>query len=336
MKEMRKTEKFLLTVLWASAFSLVSQWFFNWFFGFNLLSAEHWRYLSELQVADAVDRKFYIFLAGFLIIGLFILYILIVPWHRKIQMSERPKDNTLRFDMYSKPVQQEPVVVSSGVPQYSFGEFQRPPKLNLNNSFIPTRQEMSEVNSVVAPSSIRQSVPENSVFISEGIHQIYNMLGAAGFTNKESPVIDGIKPDFYAVGSGETLMIGIYCPEVGDIIAEENGNAEWASSNRIFKSPVWQITTVIQKLNGLFLEVLDADLKVNIIPFVFVVGNIANKDAVMGFWDAAGIRVFSDAAEVSNFISSNMRQPQNEEEKNELSEFSDFVDTVTKYFANNV
>ncbi|MDR3208592.1 MAG: hypothetical protein LBT45_01965 [Rickettsiales bacterium] len=313
---MRKRERFLISVLWANAAVIAALWFFNTIFGFNLFSATHWRYLAELQVAGGVAVGFYISAVSFVVVGLAGLYMLIVPWHRKITMMP---------SVYA-PVS---ATATTDKPAETAGRIQlpeRPPKLNLNNIFIPTKHD--EI--------IKREVPARVVQVSETAENIKSMLSRIGFVVKESPSIGGVKPDFLAIGTDEALVVGLLCGERGEIVASEGGDSLWRANNQTFKSPAWQITTIVQKLSALFLEVLDPELKVSILPFVFSDGRISNRDSVQNIWDALGVKVFDDMNIFADFLEEYRPRRLDDAEKEDFGAFSDFVDNVLGYFNKNV
>ncbi|MDR1071658.1 MAG: hypothetical protein LBL21_03390 [Rickettsiales bacterium] len=313
---MRKRERFLISVLWMNATVIAALWFFNNMFGFNLFSAEHWRYLAELQVAGGVSAGFYAAMAAFVAAGLAGVYMLIVPWHRRIFMMPPPSFAP------SAPVAGRPSEAIGNIPIS-----ERPPKLNLNNIFIPTKRE--EI-------AMREAPARENTQSSESVADIRNMLSKIGFVIKQAPSVGGVRPDFLAIGTDEALVVGLLCTEKGDITAAEGGDSMWRAGGRTFKSPAWQLTTVVQKLSALFLEVLDPELKVSILPFVFSDGKIANRESVQNIWDALGVKVFDDASVFADFLEEYRPRRLDDAEKEDFAAFSDFIDNVLGYFNNNV
>jgi hypothetical protein len=334
MKRMRK-ERFLIAVLWLSAVALLALWFFNMFFSFNLLSAAHWMYLSELQLSGGVDRNFYVSVAAFVAGGLLGLYILIVPWHRKVRIMREVglgDQIGLRIESGGTPE-------AAPAPKQNFILPEKPPKLHLNNVFIPVRHETAPIRHQSEPQAaphavpVRASAPVQQSKNPELVARIRGMLADVGFVNKEPPAIGGLRPDFWAVGSDEALVVGIYSAEQGEITAAEGGDSIWHAGQHKFQSPVWQMTGVVQKLEALFLEVVGTELKINVLPFVFVEGRIANKSAVENIWNALGVKVFDDMAALQSFISEYQPRVLDDSEKGDFDAFSDFVNTVSSYFS---
>ncbi|MDR2269041.1 MAG: hypothetical protein LBD94_02545 [Rickettsiales bacterium] len=324
---MRKTERFLISILWLNSVAIAALWIFNTIFGFNLLAINHWRYLSELQLAGRVEAKFYIFLAVFAIAGLVGLYMLIVPWHRRIRI-QGPSD------MLAMPVAEKmapPAATQNDVRQMP--DLSRPPKLNLNSVFIPTRRESFELPPDSENQIFRESSAARQIARPEIIDKIKNMMIGAGFVIKDAPSVGGTRLDLWAIGTDEAIVAGLICNQNGEIIASEGGDSMWRASGRAFKSPVWTMTAIVQKLQALFLKVIGAELKVSLLPFVFVDGGtVSNKDEVRKIWDALGIKVFDNIDVFGDFLAEYKPRPLDEFEKEDFESFSEFVDTVAVYF----
>ena len=308
--------RFLISVLWAIATLLAASWFFDVAFGFNLFGRAHWRYLSELQLSGGVVSGFYISVAIFVACFLGGLYILIVPWHRRIDMLPRS----------AIPAQSE-------LSPPAARRFTKPPKLNMGaGAFIPTRREEKvmpdqSVQNISSPAFA--PMPRPSLEIANGVMDV---LTNAGFIMKEPPKIGDIRPDFWGVGSDEAILVGLLGDEGDGIMAFEGGDSMWTSGARKFKSPAWKTTAVVQKLQALLAEVLDPELKVNLLPFVYSGGKILNRDGVQGVWDALGVKVFDDMGAFAGFIDKHRPRKLDASEMGDLDAFADFVDTVAGYF----
>jgi hypothetical protein len=312
MKVMKK-ERFLLSVLWMNAMALFAAWFFNVSFGFNMFRRSHWRYLSELQISGVVDGWFYISIAGLAVVGIVGMYLMIVPWHRRIRIQKTGF-------VAETSARSAPAAASQANPLNP----SKPPRLNLNNVFIPTKRERAEIP-VSGKPAVEAVRPEK-------IGIIKDMLARAGFVAKNPPSIDGIRPDFWAIGADEALVVGLFSDESGEITAAEGGKSVWSAAGRSFQSPVWRLTSAVQSLEALFLEVVDDGLKINVLPFVFSNGHIANKDGVRAVWDALGVRVFDDIGVFGDFLESRRSRELGEDELGDFGAFSDFIDTVSDHF----
>ncbi|MDR2770102.1 MAG: hypothetical protein LBB08_01480 [Rickettsiales bacterium] len=303
---MRK-ERLLLSVLWLCAFSLAGVWFLDLAWGFNPAFRSHWRYLAELQVTGAVDMWFYASLGALPAAFLAGLYILIVPWHRKIRPAQRAAE-------HMRATVEEPAPPTG---------FARPPSLNLN-SFFPKN----------APAELSvQSARDRSEYssdrsIADGVRQ---MMSSAGFLVKPAPRAGGIKLDFWGLGTDETLLAGILAGDGGEISAFEGAGAKWRSGSKSFDSPAWAMTGAAQKLSSLFSEVLNPELKIHIFPFVFAAGRISNKDGAARIWDALGVNVFDDINELGEFFKSHRPRPLEGAEREDFAAFADFMDTAAAH-----
>jgi hypothetical protein len=324
---MRKIERFLISVLWVNVMLIIAMWFFNWFFGFSLASASHWHYLSELQVSGNVEANFYTAFIIFVLLLLGGLYLLIFPWHRKIKISGAPVANVT-------PV--APVVPVNNVPEIKtvpsvtdlkpeYNRFiEKPPKLNLNNVFVPTMAEKREINNSVMVGKMQEPTQESK-------SKIKNLMAQSGLITKEIEQVDKLKLDFCAIGSNDVLLLGIMCNENG-IVAGENDDAIWRVDTRSFKSPTSQIIEIKNKVKTLFSEVLDDSMEINILPFVFVDGSIVNYDSVKSVWDKIGVGVFTDTISLGEMLSSHKLNVVDDDEKSEVDAFSEFIDTVIEHF----
>ncbi|MDO4423576.1 MAG: hypothetical protein Q4C08_02135, partial [Pseudomonadota bacterium] len=73
-----KLDKILLATLWLTASTLVTCFWFNIRFGFNIFSGAHWRHLAYMQATQTpVSGAFYISIIASVVITMFGLYMLI-------------------------------------------------------------------------------------------------------------------------------------------------------------------------------------------------------------------------------------------------------------------
>jgi hypothetical protein len=335
-----RRERFLIAVLWLSTWSLLALWFFNAVYSFNLFTAAHWQYLSELQLSGGVEQSFYISTGAFITGALAGLYVLIVPWHRKVKM----RSSALGF----YPSHAEPETKESEKPILS-----RPPKLNLDGGFmrrpaslspavspsvsatpsaVPARVTPAPRRDASSPARGLEGWPPKSP---GAVKEINRIFGQVGFFVKNPPKIGDVRLDFWAIAPEETLAVGLALDVNDEVMAAEGGDSMWVAGGRKFKSPVWQMSSVTQKLEGLFREVLDPELKVNMMPFVFINGHIANRDKVDVIWDALGISVIDDMASFVKFASGYGVldvEGLDETRRGNFESFSDFANTVSSYF----
>ncbi|MDR1027628.1 MAG: hypothetical protein LBL46_04395 [Rickettsiales bacterium] len=270
---MRKFERFLVSVLWLSAMAILALWFFNMRFGFNILAHAHWEYLEELQLADQVAKDFYIAIAATGAIAIIGLYILIVPWHRRIKMQRA----AAVADVFNASEQAE---AAAKMPDMS-----RPPRLNMNNMFIPTAREAIEIPKA-APMQMQAPAQAQPQFQSSEIEDI---IVNAGFQLKKPFRAAGVRIDFVGIGADEKMIIG-----TNDARAD--------------------LSRAVEKIKGLFDEVLDDDLKINLVAF--------------------STRDFADLGAAAAFVNANRARPQTDDDAEDFAAFSNFTDTVAGYFGN--
>lgn len=85
----RKFDNFLIGLLWLLSVVLATTFWMNINYGFNILSAAHWAYLSELQASRTqIKFDFYVSLIVAFVIGLVGLYILVRPRFRKLPIAQ--------------------------------------------------------------------------------------------------------------------------------------------------------------------------------------------------------------------------------------------------------
>jgi len=312
-----KRDRFFISVLWIIAVALMSSWFFDVMWSFNIFARAHWRYLSELQVSGAVDRWFYISLAAFAALGLVVLLILTAPWGERNDAAA----TGIALDRQEKKSPVAPVVAGPGA-------LVRPAGLDRGSVFIPPVKQGFEMPAIgnlpAAPAA------------SGKISAINGMLESAGFFARSAPKVGGLRLDFWSIGPGEILVAGLFVDEPGDITAFEGGASSWRANGHAFESPVWKLTGAVQKLTTLFGELIGEDLKIEVLPFVFVSGKITNKDSVQSIWDALKIEVFDDMDALERFIDRHRAPQLTEEERGEFEAFDTFINTVAEHFNNNV
>lgn len=93
----KKFSNLLLGLLWLLTVTLATTFWMNIKYGFNIFSAAHWAYLSELQAyRTEIKMDFYISLIAAIIIGLTGLYLLARPKMRMffIEPSQMPPPST--------------------------------------------------------------------------------------------------------------------------------------------------------------------------------------------------------------------------------------------------
>lgn len=301
-----RLDNILLGILWLLAVTLGASFWFNTVFGFNIFSASHWTYLSELQASkNSISPTFYISFVICVFIMIFGLYILIRPRLRRIQLpkvhiekhknntpiieSKETKNNTdaSTLDLLPAETAKAPTATQpSPAPVPSA----RPPRLNIpvNNTGYVSATQTNTITPVSQPKPQSQENPE-----------IQEIFIKAGFTVKKSPRINGITPALFAIGSNETLWVGGVGIKTTDI------------------------RNMIDKLSQIFSDTLE-DIYIDTNGFV-----INAPDAATSEFE--NILMFNTIEELRNYINNNPNPPITEEDKDNFAAYSEYIDTVISY-----
>ena len=146
----------LLCILWLLAITLVTCFWFNISFGFNIFSAAHWEYLAYLQAGQSpIKIGFYISIVVIVFVTILGLYAIVRPRIRKIRMpimhvSDKNKkakatktttndiQNTDASTLDIMPAQtQEPSTTQNTT---SPSPSMRPPRLNIPSGIMQSGQ----------------------------------------------------------------------------------------------------------------------------------------------------------------------------------------------------
>jgi len=102
-------DNFLLGLLWLLSIVLATTFWMNISYGFNILSAAHWAYLSELQASRTqIKFDFYISLIAAIVIGIVGLYIIMRP---RIRRDDSAEQKTIpKFEPAPIPTPQQKIV----------------------------------------------------------------------------------------------------------------------------------------------------------------------------------------------------------------------------------
>ena len=78
----------MLGLLWLMTVALAITFWMNIRYGFNIMSAAHWEYLSTLQASRAsIKPEFYLSIIGAIFVGIAGMYLLVRPRFRKIVLT---------------------------------------------------------------------------------------------------------------------------------------------------------------------------------------------------------------------------------------------------------
>jgi hypothetical protein len=331
----RQIDKFLLGTLWTCALLLAASFWFDTRFGFNIFLRAHWRYLANIQTAsEPIMKMFYVSLVIFAMLLPLGLYLITKPYRRIKKNGElRVESGVNKGPINSTPNTQHSTLQPMAQP-VAAPLVVRPPQLtvpvHIQNK--PRNEDTADIKPSVHHAPARGPVerPVNP----ETIGAIREILGIAGFTVKNAPNIGGFLPSAWAIGTDERLIIGMVCSEPGDITASEGGASIWKSdSGTEFTSPVWRLTSAIEKIRTLFLETLDEDIKISIQGFVVMdSGRIVNRNEVQMVWDAFDIEVFDSVTAFREFIKERPNRTLPPEEKEDFDAYAEYIDTVGEYF----
>ena len=205
------TKKFgniLLGMLWLMTITLATTFWMNIKYGFNIFSAAHWAYLSELQAyRTQIKLDFYISLIAAIIIGLTGLYFLL-----------RPKLQTF----FIEPSQMPPPVSKVDTPnilhhhesettaQVDANESKPMPRLSLTRPMSPTNMgrtlqpHMAETKTVPVPTP-KISSPEPTA--SPHLAEITNIMEKAGYIMKPCARIGKLIKPVVALSYDQTVWV---------------------------------------------------------------------------------------------------------------------------------
>lgn len=166
-------------------------WMNTWY-GFNVLSAAHWQYLSSLQAMRAhVKIDFYLSLVIGVIIAFVGLYLLVRPRFRKIPMEKNDPlpDNPDPLPNYGDATNKRPMSPSglrSGTPQKANNRYNaQPPVININ--------------------ALGTAKPTAGNPLAREIVKVFK---ASEYTIKECAKVDNLVTPVLALGYDNTLWIG--------------------------------------------------------------------------------------------------------------------------------
>jgi len=338
---MKYFDRFLLGALWLIAMVLCASFWFNVRFGFDLFSRAHWKYLANVQVDSAtVSPWFYISMIILCFIALAGLYLIFRYTGRKVSFANPGPAEYPRAAPAPEP-QSAPIVAAPLPPPTYPPAPPRPPKLS-----IPAAQQFQQTPApraapvmspapVVTPARLPAAATNPPAVPPESEGRVRQIIQAAGFAVRPAPNIGGMRPNVWALGSDEILIIGIICPARGSITAAEGGASKWKSDDGEFDSPAWQLTGAIEKLRALFIETLDEEIKISIRPFVVMDGGtIVNADSVRPIWNAFGIDVFQNTDELAKFMQDHQNRALGPDEQGDFDAYVEYIDTVADYFNN--
>ena len=313
----------------------ISSFLFDLLFSFQIFNSAHWKYLADLQLSNEVNRWFYIWIGTMLAATIGTLYFLIVPWHRRIELSSMIP-SVVGADIFMSKTTE--IVPANAPAMPSDIDFSRPPRLQMTDAFMrvspaaDARFEAAPQTAAPAPAPI-----VNAMSAAPGAHDkmmmdgISSMLTTAGWVIRPGFNVGGFNLNICAIGSDEKLLIGHVMQAGDEITASTEG--DWMNINGLrFPSPTDGIIGAANRLAALFSEFVGDELRISILPFVFSGGRISNLEMVNGAFAGFGVNVFDDMIKLSEFINRHRPRQITENEKEDFAAFSDFIDTVRAHF----
>jgi hypothetical protein len=124
-----------------------------------------------------------------------------------------------------------------------------------------------------------------------------DILFAHGYEVYDPREIGKGSVDFVAIAESDVLAIGVVCPALGEIVANdtragEDGIPAWFSGTRKYDSPAWHALRAAEAVRELISKTLPEDNGVEVIPVAIVPnGTIINYDDMVQVWADMGVRV---------------------------------------------
>ncbi|MFQ6777921.1 MAG: hypothetical protein ACLRFI_01320 [Alphaproteobacteria bacterium] len=190
LKQMKLKEKInfaLLGVLWFLASTLGMCFFINTAFNFNILSAEHWQYLSSLQASgENINIFFYISLCiciSIIVIGLYIITISIY------KTPKHTDEQTINKDTIYEQQQ-----ILEHEKKYL------PPRLNIPRG-VNISAIQNQIKNIETQKNIQQQEQQN-------LDKILSILSNAGYQNQPIQTYKN-KKYIVSLGYDATMWLGV-------------------------------------------------------------------------------------------------------------------------------
>lgn len=202
-------EKFLITVLWLMTITLLTTFWMNIKYGFNVFAGTHWEYLSMAQAnGTQIKFDFYASLIIAIIIAVSGLYFILRP--RGNTMVTHPTNNI--------PNSQTKSVVSPTIPQSPKPDSVVPQHPTVSPTNRPTRppmmmtgarnvQPQQPQNHFVAPTTNLQ--PPTAVQSNKMFDEITNLFESNGYIIKNCKRINKLINPVMAVAYDQTIWLSV-------------------------------------------------------------------------------------------------------------------------------
>lgn len=290
----KKIDNLLLGVLWLIAATLITCFWFNTIYGFNIFYGAHWDYLARTQATNAtIKPSFYLSMIACTTIAISGLYILIRPKFRHIKLRkhiEKPHIKTTNIT-----TTQQTTNVQSPAPTIDMG-LTRPARLN-----IPGNLSQSDNTIPVAPiAPISTATQLTSPAPKKDYPELREMFESAGYVIKPAPKISGIQTDLLAIGTNETVFIGGVNISTADL------------------------EKAIKTMQQVFFDTLD-DIEITIVGFVVEPTEITETKHI------PEILTFDTFDELREYVSEHPNEEPDDDMRENFEAFSTYISTVIDY-----
>lgn len=208
----KKFSNLLLGLLWLMTITLATTFWMNIKYGFNIFSAAHWAYLSELQAyRTEIKLDFYISLIAAIIIGLTGLYLLARPRVQTffIEPSQMPPPPVSYKE--NQPILNQPQYVDTEpVPKEEPVTQQQQPHTAMKRPMSPTGisrpnivQKSPRTASVMTPKIPTPHTPAAPTHIAE----IQSILEKGGYIIKPCERIEKLIKPVVALTYNQTVLV---------------------------------------------------------------------------------------------------------------------------------
>ena len=221
----KKIDNILIGVLWLLGVTLGTCFWFNTRFGFNLFSNAHWQYLATQQATRTpVSFWFYFSLVASVFIGLFGLYLLIRPHHRRINLTPHPAPSPTQNKTPDttpaplgapsapapSPYPSAAQTPANSAPTTSAPILSRPPRLNIapSNTFAAAPQTPVVATPATPTPAITNTTNAPAPTAAIDLSELREIFSSAHYVLKREPFINGKRMDILAIGTGEVLYLG--------------------------------------------------------------------------------------------------------------------------------
>lgn len=297
----RNHENILLGLLWLTTATLGTTFWFNIRFGFNLFSGAHWDYLATQQATRApISFCFYASFVVATFITLFVLYLLIRPHKRNIQLAaQAPQSQNVTNTSLPDNSFEAPPTAQETTPAPIM--LQRPPRLNITPSSTmapaPTSATQNAIDGTPTPQTtpITQPVPQQAP--QQDWPQIREIFSTAGYIIKPEPRINGEKMALFAIGTDEVLWVG----------------AVGISTS--------QMQSCVNKLEQLFHDTLE-DIEINVNAFVLNPSGATTDSSVLTFDTVDSLR---------DYMNTHRNAPLDADDAENFAAYSEYITTVIEY-----